>query len=319
VSGVISIPKDTPPAGGWPILSWAHGTTGNAPQCAPSRSAKPNVEQRFLNDWVAAGYAVAQTDYEGEGTPGLHPYFASVAGAHDTIDIVRAARALDPRVGNRWIVMGHSEGGTVTLFTASLAASWAPELRLLGAVSYAPASDITDLLGHVVSSPQPTTSLPLAMMMVEGIASTDPSVDLNRILSPRGLTLLPQLQAVCVGALMNSPAWNAIPPDSLFQANAPIDRLAHDFWRNEPLNLSIPVPLRIEQGQEDQLVSPDMTGAVQANLCANGVHAELDAVAGADHDSIMARTFNAVKAWVAQRFAGAATPPITNCPNPPSS
>lgn len=304
VSGVISIPKGTPPAGGWPIISWAHGTTGNAPECAPSRAAKPNVEQRFLNQWVRAGYAVAQTDYEGEGTPELHPYFASSAGAHDTIDIVRAARALDVQIGNRWMVMGHSEGGTVALFTAALAASWAPDLRLLGAVSYAPASDITDVLGSIMTSRQPTQMLPLGMMMVEGIASTDPAIHLDRILSPRGLALLPQLQSTCAGNLMKSPAWNAVAPASLFLQHAPVDRLIHDFAQNEPLNLPIHVPLLLEQGREDQMVSPDLTATLASNLRSNGVPVTLDITEGANHDSIMQRTLDRVKTWVARRFAG---------------
>ncbi len=304
VSGVISIPNGTAPPGGWPIISWAHGTTGNAPQCAPSRAAEPNIEQRFLNDWAGAGYAVAQTDYEGEGTPGLHPYFANIGGAHDTIDIVRAARALNPQIGNGWIVMGHSEGGAVALFAASNAPSWAPELQLLGAVSYAPGSDITDALGYVMTSRQPMRTLPLPMMMIEGIASTDPAVDLNRILSPRGLALLPQLQSECVGELMNSPAWNAIPPASLFQPNAPVDRLLHDFSKNEPLNLPIRVPLLLEQGTDDQIVSPATTEALRSNLCANGVQVELDTIEGANHGSVMPRSFERVKEWVSQRFAG---------------
>lgn len=304
VSGVISIPKGAAPAGGWPIVSWAHGTTGNAPQCAPSQAAAPNVEQRFLNEWVAAGYAVAQTDYEGEGTPGLHPYFANTGGAHDTIDIVRAAHVLNPQIGNRWIAMGHSEGGTVALFAAAIAPSWAPDLRLLGAVSYAPGSDITDALGYVMKNQQPTRFLPLTMMMVEGIASTDPAIDLNRILSPRGLALLPQLQRACVGELMNSPAWNAVAPSSLFQADAPIDRLLHDFAQNEPLNLPIHVPLLFEQGTEDRIVSPAATATLSSNLCANGVHDELDTIQGAAHDTVMGRSFDRVKDWVAQRFAG---------------
>lgn len=305
VSGVISIPKGKPPAAGWPVISWAHGTTGNAPQCAPSRFATPNVEQRFLNDWVDAGYAVVQTDYEGEGTPGLHPYFANAAGAHDTIDIVHAARAIDPQIGERWVVMGHSEGGTIALFAAEIAPSWAPDLQLLGAVSYAPAADITDVLGHIMTSSQPMRGLPLGMMMVEGIASTDPAIDLNRILSPHGLALLPQLQSACAGEMMNSPAWNAVAPNSLFQRDAPVNRLIHDFAANEPLNLAIHVPLLLEQGTADELVSPDITSALHANLCANGVPAELDTIAGANHDSVMARTRDSVKEWVAARFAGA--------------
>ena len=311
VSGVISIPKGTPPSGGWPIVSWAHGTTGNAPQCAPSQFAKPDVEQRFLNDFVGSGYAVAQTDYEGEGTPGLHPYFVNAAGAHDTIDIVRAARAIDSGIGNRWIAMGHSEGGTVTLFTAALAPSWAPELHLIGAVAYAPAGDITDLLGQIMTSRQPTPALVLGMMMVEGIASADPAVDLKRILSPRGLAMLPQLQTECAGELMNAPAWNAVPPASLFQPNAPADRLAHDFSQNEPLNLPIRVPLLLEQGTADQMVSPVVADTLNSNYCGNGVPVKLDSVAGADHDSIMSRSSGNVKAWIAQRFAG--SPPPRGC------
>lgn len=312
VSGVVSVPKGTAPPGGWPIISWAHGTTGNAPQCAPSQSAKPNIEQQFLNEWVRAGYAVAQTDYEGEATPGLHPYFANAGSAHDTIDIVRAARALYPRIGNRWIVMGHSEGGAAALFAAALAPDWAPDLHLLGAVSYAPGSDITDALGYFMTSRQPSRTLPLGMMMVEGIASTDPAVDLTRILSPRGLALLPQLQTACIDDLMNSPAWNAIPPASLFVPNAPIDRLLHDFAKNEPLNLPIHVPLLLEQGTADQLVPTSTTSALRSNLCANGVQVQLDTLDGANHGTVMPRSWDRVKAWAAELFAGR-SPHVQNC------
>lgn len=36
VSGTVSVPRSTPPDGGWPVISWAHGTTGYADTCAPS-------------------------------------------------------------------------------------------------------------------------------------------------------------------------------------------------------------------------------------------------------------------------------------------
>lgn len=305
VSGVISVPNGTPPKGGWPVLSWAHGTTGNAPQCAPSQNARPNAEQRFLDRWAGAGYAVAQTDYEGEGTPGLHPYFANAGGAHDTIDIVRAARALYPQIGNRWIAMGHSEGGTAALFAAALAPVWAPDLRLRGAVSYAPGSDITDALGRMMTTTQPTRTLPLVMMMVEGIASTDSAIDLNHILSPRGAALLPQLQRACIDQLMDAPDWNTIPPASLFQRDAPIERLVHDFGQNEPIGLPIHVPLLLEQGTADELVPPAATEALRSNLCSTGVRVQLDDIEGADHGSVIARSFDRVKNWVSALFSGA--------------
>src|SRR5688572_28267088 len=36
VSGSVYVPKGTAPAGGWPVIAWAHGTTGTADVCAPS-------------------------------------------------------------------------------------------------------------------------------------------------------------------------------------------------------------------------------------------------------------------------------------------
>src|SRR4051794_5193501 len=38
VSGTISLPKGKAPKGGWPVVTWAHGTTGLADRCAPSRA-----------------------------------------------------------------------------------------------------------------------------------------------------------------------------------------------------------------------------------------------------------------------------------------
>src|SRR5262245_23791025 len=38
ITGVIVVPNGTPPAGGFPVVSWAHGTNGMADVCAPSLS-----------------------------------------------------------------------------------------------------------------------------------------------------------------------------------------------------------------------------------------------------------------------------------------
>ncbi len=312
VSGVVSIPNGSPPPGGWPVISWAHGTTGNAPQCAPSKFAEQNIEQRFLQGFVSAGFAVVQTDYEGEGTPGVHPYFAGVSGAHDVTDIVRAARHLYPALSDRWFVMGHSEGGSVALFAAAIANAWAPELHLLGAVAYAPGTDIPDFFGETAVSKYPSTVLPLLMMMVEGIASTDPRVDLKTVLTEKGLALLPSLQSACAGTLMSSPAWSTVPPADIFQPNVVSSVLMQDFIANEPSRLRVQVPTLIVQGRSDSLVSFEGSASLHASLCANGAHPELDGVQGATHDSVMAVSSDRVSAWIADRLAGKSA--VGNCP-----
>lgn len=71
VSGTVAIPKGEAPESGWPVISWAHGTTGVGDACAPSADtvggpAHSYVERTtdMLDRWVADGYAVVQTDYE---------------------------------------------------------------------------------------------------------------------------------------------------------------------------------------------------------------------------------------------------------------
>jgi len=311
VSGTLAVPRGTPPPGGWPIVSWAHGTTGNAPQCAPSHDRKPNVEQRMLAAFVRAGYAVAQTDYEGEGTPGVHPYFVAVASVHDLTDIVRAARRIDPQIGRRWIVMGHSEGGTAAIAAAAGAPAWAPHLHLLGAVAYAPASHIARALQSTAESSRSSPSLPLIAMMIEGIGLSDPAIDLTTILSPKALRHQPELQMHCAGTLMNDIWWSATPTDQYFRNGAHLQPLLLDFKRNDPGRLLPRVPLLLVQGTDDRMVAPSMTEDVRAQLCMRGANVAFRSVSGATHDSVLKMSLPAALRWVEARFAR--VPAHSNC------
>lgn len=99
VSGSVSVPDGQAPEGGWPVISWAHGTTGVADACAPSTGSVPGSDGeylRYINEtidrYVRAGSAVVQTDYVGMGTPGVHPYINGDSEANAVPDIVTAAR-----------------------------------------------------------------------------------------------------------------------------------------------------------------------------------------------------------------------------------
>src|SRR5699024_796132 len=77
VSGTVSVPKGPAPEGGWPVISWAHGTTGYADVCAPTlgvggMAADDYLKEmnHFVDTWVAKGYVVVRTNYEGLGAAG---------------------------------------------------------------------------------------------------------------------------------------------------------------------------------------------------------------------------------------------------------
>ena len=64
---MLTYPNGAPPAGGWPVVSWANGTVGMAPQCTPSRAGRTVSTLGF----AAVG---VQSDYVGLGPLGeRHP------------------------------------------------------------------------------------------------------------------------------------------------------------------------------------------------------------------------------------------------------
>ena len=62
VSGTLYLPKGTLPAGGWPVVAWAHGTTGIADVCAPSWRGNTDRDKAYLDAWLSHGFAVVATD-----------------------------------------------------------------------------------------------------------------------------------------------------------------------------------------------------------------------------------------------------------------
>jgi pimeloyl-ACP methyl ester carboxylesterase len=262
----------------------------------------------MLDAWVARGFVVVQTDYEGEGTPGIHPYFVGTAAGRDLTDLVRAARALDSHVGTRWVAMGHSEGGHAALFTAAVGPGWAPELTLVGAVALAPASHITAALLGCVQSGSSTPFLPLMAMMIQGMAVCDPELHLEEILSPRGLALLPDLQKRCTGELVNDDAWATLPASHFFRENADIKRLETDFLANEPGALHLQLPILILQGEADDVVEPKVTTSLNGDLCQRGARVQYRTFPGEDHDSVMDASLRSAEQWVDARFQGEAPP-----------
>jgi dienelactone hydrolase len=189
VSGSVFVPVGSAPPGGWPVVSYAHGTTGLADHCAPSRVGLPRRERDHVSRWLAAGYAVTATDYEGLATPGPHPYFHGEAVADDVIDIVRAARHLHDRVGRTWLVAGFSQGGHAALFTGLLASRYAPELDFRGTIALAPPVQLPRLVRFLTSAGDRPVSLLLPFLLA-GVRTAHPDVDAAVFLTDIGRQLV---------------------------------------------------------------------------------------------------------------------------------
>ncbi len=318
VSGTVAIPSGTPPRRGWPVISWAHGTTGDAPACTPSLDDANAPEHWYLgpvnallDSFVARGYAVVQTDYEGQGTPGVHPYLVGVAEGRDVVDMVRAARAVSPQLSSRFVVMGHSQGGQSALFAASLAPAWAPELSLLGGVALAPASHLGPWLRGLTTNQQPYLGFGFAALLIRGYASVDPAIRPEFILSDAAAPLQPQLMERCVLGLIKPDSWAGLAPAKAFRADADVAPLIRQADANEPGALAFGVPLLMLQGTADTTVSPVSTDLVRGELCAKQATLTYRAMPGATHNGMLPDSFAIAQPWIDARFAG--TPATSNC------
>ena len=305
VSGALAIPRGAPPAKGWPLISWAHGTTGNGPQCAPSRGEAPDVEQRMLDRFVQRGYAVAETDYEGNGTPGIHPYMVASAAAHDVADMAVAARAIDPQIGRDWVVMGHSEGGASALSTAALGQRIAPSLNLLGAVAYAPFTYPESTLQLEIHSGSPNGGLVITGLLIDGFSTVDPRVVPAQIVEPSAMRLMAELPGQCVLDLMRHSDWSATIPTNFFRpgGEASVEALYGDLVANNPATFAISIPTLLVQGVSDSMVSSVTTLTVSQQLRRNGTPVTFKAYVAGTHGSVLNYSVNDVAAWLAERFS----------------
>ncbi|RDI43674.1 secretory lipase [Nocardia mexicana] len=207
-SAAVYLPPGEPPAGGWPMVVWAHGTVGLADHCAYS-IAGPALRERdwgYLDAWLRQGYAIVATDYVGLGTPGPHPKDNGLVAAHSVVDAATAAvRAFPGVLSNRWVVVGQSQGGAAALWAAREATRRGTETDYRGAV----ATGVPGLLEnavlalgpHVPPVPVPADTTALALYSLSGLRTSFPQLDIDSYLTDAGRFWVNHAEQVCESEL----------------------------------------------------------------------------------------------------------------------
>jgi alpha-beta hydrolase superfamily lysophospholipase len=286
-------------------VAWAHGTVGSADPSAPSRQDDPGVPG--LAQLVQAGYVVAAPDFEGLGTPGVHPYLDGGSEGRSVLDAARAAMHLsEAGAGPDVLVWGHSQGGHAALFAAQLAAVHAPELRLLGVAVAAPVTRVTDLVELAGRTPVLGA---FYLMAAAGLVAQHPDLDRDQLLSAEGSRLLRHVETECLNALVatvvvhNEPVGSGVPLAGTGWA---------PFVADEDLGPApLPVPVLVTQGTQDPLVLPSVTQRVVTTRCGLGDTVELRSYAGADHSTVLDASAADTLGFFAARLRG--DPPASTC------
>jgi pimeloyl-ACP methyl ester carboxylesterase len=307
VSGVVVAPTDAAPAGGRPVISWAHGTHGIADQCAPSRTGDMVSRLPAIGKLVAQGYVVAATDYEGLGTPGRHPYLVGASEARGVLDIAKAAQQIrDTGASDKTFVWGQSQGGQAALFAGEIAPTYAPDLDLLGVISGAPVTDAAAMFPAAATIPD---TLGFAVMGMLGLQAAYPQAKVADVLTPKGLSLTKLADQKCYGAVLS--AFKQ-PVAQIIATNpsdvAPFPEL---FASDTAGTVATAAPMLVYQGLSDDVVFKVFTDQYVQKACALGNTLEYKTFSGKDHYQENDAAETDVLEWMQARLAGLPAP--TTC------
>jgi alpha-beta hydrolase superfamily lysophospholipase len=296
VSGVVVAPGAAPP-GGRPVVVWGHGSAGLADRCAPSRGGVMGAFGRWHGGLLQQGFVVAATDYQGLGTPGLARSVIGLSAGHAVLDVARAARGLDGAgASGRVVLNGHSEGGHAVLWAAELAATYAPELQVLGVATSAPGGELATTLKTATDRPTTVTS---GAMLIAVAWSDAYRVPLD-VLTPAGRKAVGRVRSTCLEELAKDPEHPAVRLGDLLTTPPWPALLA----RNTPGHAATPAPILLAQGADDDRVTPAATRALVQRLCRRGDTVELRTWRDTGHFDIPKVAAADVAAWIGDRLAG---------------
>lgn len=312
VSGSVFIPKGEAPAGGWPLIAWAHGTVGVADICAPSNRPRSERDTKYLGHWLAQGYAIVASDYQGLGTPGGHPYLATRPEAWSVLDSIRAVQA-EPTfsVGKPVVLVGQSQGGGAAFATAGEAGSYAPELDIRGTVATGTPYFTNDTAPATRDPNAVSGVLAYSMYIMYLAEQADPTFKIADYTSEAGKPVFESTRTQC---LMDT--WKMIEDGKISQAKLfakdPTPVTVKYFPLMTYSTLKVKGPLFMGTGGKDADVPPPGQERLFNDACKAGSIIEHHVYPTLDHSGTVNGSLADSTPFVKKAFAG--EPIAGNCP-----
>lgn len=307
---LVFTPKGTAPVGGWPVVVWAHGTTGAADQCAPSANPLVGLEKNLIIALLQKGYAVVAPDYEGLGNKKVaHPYLNLQSAAKSILFALDAANKHYGNLSKNWSVIGWSQGGHAALAAAEYSKAL-PSYNFKGTVAIAPASYLAETLdmGMAVANnlalaqdfknatAVSATLHTYAAIVSSGIKAGSTTFKYNQAFIDAKVPLAEKAESLCSPELAvefgkdianslqanhgNLSKYQALQPN--FKSDPDVANYLAD---NTPAKIKLEKPVYIYQGKADTTVPYPITVKLAENMLAKKTDVHLKLLDGKTHST----------------------------------
>lgn len=304
-SAVVVAPARAAPPGGWPVVLWAHGTTGVARQCGPSvtRHIGYYTDDLAMHG-TARGFAVVAIDYSGLSSGRVHEYLWKKSNANDAIfAIAPARRAVASLSKTQWVAVGHSQGGQ-TVWGVAEAMATARDPSYLGGVALAPGVNSRALIEHIAATAGETF---YPVYVAYGIKAVYPSFAIAAMLKRAGLTAYEPMTGGGCFDLANAEFRDTQPGAVLRPDWTESLEVQKYLAANAGHGRSIAGPLLVASATRDNVVPPSLIEPEVRDLCETGAIVDYRKYDG-NHKTILAASLDDLVDWIMDRFSGRPAP-----------
>src|SRR5713101_2916464 len=299
VSAVVLIPDGKPPAGGWPVIAWAHEFRGMARQCAPSLMKNLGAGP-ILAMYANLGYAVVATDYSGLGADSGKPVLDMQSNALDVMYSVLAARAAVKEIGPKWIALGLFEGGMAAV---AVSETEARDPNYLGSVATSGVADAQEAYQRFAQG----SSNRMLLVLASTVKALHPEFQVSDMLKDTALPAYRRVAETCGGE--TEPEFTS----EMLRRDWENNRFVKEFFtRNTPGQKRARSPLLVISGEVDPAIPADMSEKTVARMCKQGDRILFLKYPDLDASGAMGASVADQISWIKARFAGYVAP--GNCP-----
>ncbi|WP_084531223.1 lipase family protein [Nocardia miyunensis] len=312
----VLLPRGATPDRRRPLVSFQCAIDAIAPQCFPSyalrRGARalgaiPQLEMPLVAAALARGWAVSVPDHGGLGGR----FGAPREPGYRALDGIRAALAFEPLgldASTPVALWGYSGGGLATVWTAEVAARYAPELEIVGAVAGSPVGDP----GAAFVRMNGTLFAGFAMVFLAGLRRAYPQLEpvARARVRARYLDMLAKAEVGLTLPLLVRLAGRDVGrhSDHDVETLLGLPEMQEVITDIRPGEVAPDMPLLIVQGVNDEIIAVADIDALVGRYTAAGTHVHYLRDRLSTHLPLQFIAIPTMLDWIADRFAAIPAP-----------